>query len=170
MSLSVHQPFLQTDLHPPWNVLLWVSESPSSGSSSLLQDLGCAVLSLHVVVQQITCMLHWITVESREAHVPREWPLHMSLREAEVSILRSQFSIPGISHKSVPSSAVSHTAPSALPYPHTAPPPLSLLSFLSLHGCLPHHSRPLGGILTPSCHGFYLTHEPSWGTTSLQIA
>ena len=29
-------------------------------------------------------MLHWITVESREAHVPKEWLLHMSFREAEV--------------------------------------------------------------------------------------
>ena len=35
-----------------WNVLLWVSESPSSGSNSLLQDLGCATLSLQVAVQE----------------------------------------------------------------------------------------------------------------------
>ena len=51
ISLSVLKPAAQTCLHPLWNVLLWVSESPSSQSSSLLQDLGCTVLSLHVVVQ-----------------------------------------------------------------------------------------------------------------------
>ena len=45
--LSVLQHAAQTDLRPLWNVHLWVSESPSSRSSSLLQGLGCAVLSLH---------------------------------------------------------------------------------------------------------------------------
>ena len=42
---------MQTGLHSLWKVHLWVSESPSSCSSSLLQDLGYVVLSLHVVVQ-----------------------------------------------------------------------------------------------------------------------
>ena len=55
ISLSVHQLVTQTDLHPLWSVHWCVSESPSSRSSSLLQDLGCAVLSLHVVVQENMC-------------------------------------------------------------------------------------------------------------------
>ena len=42
-------------LHPLWNVHLWVSESPSSCSSSLLQDLGYVVLCLCVVVQSNMC-------------------------------------------------------------------------------------------------------------------
>ena len=37
-----------TDFHSFWNVHLWVSESPFFRSSSLLQDLGGALLSLHV--------------------------------------------------------------------------------------------------------------------------
>ena len=45
-SLSVLRLATQTGLHPLWNMHLWVSESPSSRSSSLLQELGCAVLSL----------------------------------------------------------------------------------------------------------------------------
>ena len=36
----VHQLALQTNLHPLWNVHFWVSEMPSSHSSSLLHDLG----------------------------------------------------------------------------------------------------------------------------------
>ena len=55
ISLSVHQPVTQTDLYHLWRVHLWVSESPSSRSSSLLQDLRCAVLSLHVAVQETKC-------------------------------------------------------------------------------------------------------------------
>ena len=55
ISLSVLNPAVQTDPHPLWNVHLWVSESPSSHSSSLLQGLGCAVLSLHAVVQENMC-------------------------------------------------------------------------------------------------------------------
>ena len=35
-----------------WKVHLWVSQSPSSHRSSLLQDLGYVVLSLHVTVQE----------------------------------------------------------------------------------------------------------------------
>ena len=41
----------QTGLHPFWKALLWVSESPSSCTISLLQDLGYIFLSLHVMVQ-----------------------------------------------------------------------------------------------------------------------
>ena len=51
VSLSVPKPATQTGLRPLWNVHLWVSESPSSHSSSLLQDLGYVVFSLPVVVQ-----------------------------------------------------------------------------------------------------------------------
>ena len=46
---------MQTDFHPFWTVQWWVSESPSSHCSSLLQDLGCIILSLHVVVQENMC-------------------------------------------------------------------------------------------------------------------
>ena len=45
----------QTDLHSLWKVHLWVSELPSSRSSSLLPDLGCTALSLQVVVQVTMC-------------------------------------------------------------------------------------------------------------------
>ena len=55
MSFSFHQPVTETDFHPLWNVHFWVSESPSSRSSSLLQDLGCTILSLHVLVQENMC-------------------------------------------------------------------------------------------------------------------
>ena len=55
LSLSVLKSARQADLHRLWNVHLWVSESPSSCSSSLLQDLGYAVLSLHVMVQENMC-------------------------------------------------------------------------------------------------------------------
>ena len=34
-------------------------------------------------------VLYWITVQSREAHVPMEWLLHTSFREAEVLPLTS---------------------------------------------------------------------------------
>ena len=67
---------------------------------------------------------HRITVESREAHVSREWPLHMSFRETEDSIPLLPFSIPGISQESKLGSAGTCTASSAL----------SLHPFLSLHG------------------------------------
>ena len=55
ISLSALKPVPQTDLHPLWNVHFRVSESTSSHSSSLLQDLGCAVLSLHVLAQENRC-------------------------------------------------------------------------------------------------------------------
>ena len=51
VSLSVLTTAVQTDPHPLQNVHSWVSESPSSHSSSLHQDLECAVLSLHLMAQ-----------------------------------------------------------------------------------------------------------------------
>ena len=51
MSLSALKLVMQTSLRPLWKVPLWVSESPSSRSSSLLQDLGRAALSLQAVAQ-----------------------------------------------------------------------------------------------------------------------
>ena len=56
----------------------------SSGSISLLQDLGYIVLSLHVVVQENMCRVTLDHGESREAHFPKQWLLCMSFREAEV--------------------------------------------------------------------------------------
>ena len=86
ISLSVLKPVLQTDPHSLWNVLSCVSELPSSCSSCLLQDLGYAVLSLHVVVQESICCvtLDHGGLESREPHIPREWLLCMSFREVEI--------------------------------------------------------------------------------------
>ena len=49
------KPAKQTDLHPLWNVHLWVSESPSSCDSCLFWILWHAALSLHVVVQETMC-------------------------------------------------------------------------------------------------------------------
>ena len=98
ISFSVLKPAAQTGLHPLRKVHSGVSKSSSSHNGSLLQGLRYVVLSLHVIVQENMCMLQWITVKSGKAHVPREWPLHLSLREAEVYSLQSQFSIPGNSH------------------------------------------------------------------------
>ncbi|KAF6084291.1 hypothetical protein HJG60_008568 [Phyllostomus discolor] len=62
---------MHTDLHPLQNVHLWASESPSSRSGSLLQDLGCAVLSLHVVAQETMCRVTLSQrLQPREAGVP----------------------------------------------------------------------------------------------------
>ena len=43
ISLSVLKPAVQTGLHPLWKVHLWVSELPSSHSSSFLQVSGSGV-------------------------------------------------------------------------------------------------------------------------------
>ena len=60
ISLSAFKPATQMGLHPLWNVLLWVSEPPSSHSSSLPQGLGCSAFSLHAVIQKNMCIvLHW---------------------------------------------------------------------------------------------------------------
>ena len=85
VSLPVLKPIEQTGLHSLWKVHLWVSESPSSHSSSLLQDLGYSVLSLHVVVQENICRVTLDHGGAQGAHVPREWLLCMSFREVEVS-------------------------------------------------------------------------------------
>ena len=75
----------QTGLHLLWKVHVWVSELPSSRSTSLLQDLGCAVLSLHAVVQGNMCRVTLGHGGVQGGTVPREWLLHMSFREAEVA-------------------------------------------------------------------------------------
>ena len=90
--------------------------------------------SLHVVVQEACAVFHRIIVKSWKPHISSKWPLRLSLREAEVSILQSQLSIPGISHKSMLGLAGSRTAPCEFPDAHTTPSALSLHSFL-LHGC-----------------------------------
>ena len=114
MSLSVLKPAVQTGLHPLWNVHLWVSESPSSCSSSLFQIWGTFSASMQWF-RETRAVLHWVTVGSREAHVPREWLL-TSFREAEVcSSSPSQFGskhLPqicawlGVPHSSISSAAV----------------------------------------------------------------
>ena len=53
--LSVLRLTVHTGLISLWNVHLWVAKSPSSLRSSVLQDLGYDVLSLHVIVQENMC-------------------------------------------------------------------------------------------------------------------
>ena len=91
ISLSVCTAAVQTVLYPLWKGRLWVSEPPSSRSSSLPQDLGCVVLGLHVVVQETCAVLHSVMVESREAHIPREWLFYV-LRRIKSLHFWSQFS------------------------------------------------------------------------------
>ena len=55
ISLPVFKPVMQTYLHPPWNAHLCVSESPSSPSNVLVQDLLRAALNFHVGVQETVC-------------------------------------------------------------------------------------------------------------------
>ena len=87
---SVFSLAAQTVLHPLWKVHLWVSESPSSLSSCLRQDLGYVVLSLHVVVGETCAMLHWITVESKNARIPREWLLRRPSEKQKSAVQHSQ--------------------------------------------------------------------------------
>ena len=74
ISLSVLKQVSQKYLRPLQHVHLWVSESPSSRSSSPLQGLWYAAPSLHVAAQKPCAMLHWVMVsqvlEPREALVP----------------------------------------------------------------------------------------------------
>ena len=95
--LHVPYPVPHSDLHPLWKVHLWVSKLPSSHSSSLLQDLGCGVLSLHVVVQENMCCVTLDHDRVQAGTYPK--------RVASLYILQEswtlQFSIP--SHSSAPS-------------------------------------------------------------------
>ena len=85
ISLFLLKPAVPTVFLPTQNLNLWVSESSSSHSRSLL-DLRYVVLSFHVVVQKNTCRitLDHGGLESREPHIPREWLLCMSFREVEI--------------------------------------------------------------------------------------
>ena len=65
ISLSVPKPVAQTVLYLLWKVHSRVSEMSSSHSSSLLQDLGYIVLTLHEWFRETCAVLHWIMVESR---------------------------------------------------------------------------------------------------------
>ena len=49
----------------------------SSGSGVRCSQPPCSV-------RETCAMLSWVTVESREAHLPREWLFHTCFREAEV--------------------------------------------------------------------------------------
>ena len=84
ISSSVLKQAVQTGVHPLWKVHLWVSESPSSRSSCLLQGLGCAVPSLRAVVQGNTCSVTLGRGGVQGGTVPREWLLRTSFREAVV--------------------------------------------------------------------------------------
>ena len=80
ISLSVLKPTVQIVLCPFWKVLLWVSESPSPCSSSLFQELGCAVLSLHVVVQESMCH---VTLDHGEVQEGTSQESGFSIRPSE---------------------------------------------------------------------------------------
>ena len=85
ISLSVLRLVAQTGLHPLWKALLWISvtillqQLSPSGSGVGYSQTPCSEW-----FKETCAVLHWIMVESREAHVPREWLLHTSSREAEV--------------------------------------------------------------------------------------
>ena len=156
-----------TLLHPLECALdLWVSESSSSHSSSLLQDLGYTVLSLHaeVVQESICCVtLHRGGVQGR--HTSHE----------------SGFSVcPSEKWKSAVSAFLATVQPSKhLPLIHAwfdrfplSSSALSLHPFLSPHGCLPYYPMLHGQIFltngsTPC--GCYLLSQPSWWTSSLSF-
>ena len=70
--LSVLKLTVQTNLHPLWKLHWWASKSPSSCSSSLLQNLRYVVLSFHIVVQENCAMLHWIMVKSKKGTSPKK--------------------------------------------------------------------------------------------------
>ena len=94
ISLSVFKPVTQTDVHPLWNVHLWVSESLSSRRSSLLQGLWCAALSLHAVVLEPCAMLHC----PRAKRVTSPY-VHQEIRSLQFNI-PGRNSAPRISHES----------------------------------------------------------------------
>ena len=126
--LSVPQPLPQTGLPLLWKLHFCVSESPSSHSSSLLQDLGCPVLSLHSVVQGNMCRVTLGHGGVQGGTCPK--------RVASLYVLQRskslQLGIPG--HSSAPS--ISHKSMLAEAGPHTAPSALSLHPF-SPHGRIP---------------------------------
>ena len=131
MSLSALKSATQTDLHPLWKVHLWVSGSPSSRSSSLLQDLGYVVLSLHAVVQGNMCHVtlgHGGVQGGARPNRVASPHVRQSSRSLQLSI-PGHSSAPSISHKSMLGLAGLRTAPSALPLssPSRLPsgPPLS---------------------------------------------
>ena len=78
ISLSVLKPAVQTGLHPLWKVPLWVSESPSSRRSPLLEDLGHVALGLHVRFRETGALLHWIQGGTRPKRVASLYMLHRS--------------------------------------------------------------------------------------------
>ena len=103
MSLSVLKSATQTDLHLLWKVHLWVPGSPSSGSSSLLQDLGYVVLSLHAVVQGNMCRVTLGHGGVQGGAGPKRVAslyVRQSSRNLQLSI-PSHSSAPSISHESM---------------------------------------------------------------------
>ena len=63
---------MHTGLISLWNVHLWVAKSPSSLRSSVLQDLGYDVLSLHVIVQENMCHVALDQSEVQEGTSPKK--------------------------------------------------------------------------------------------------
>ena len=92
-SLSVLKLAVQIGLHPLWKVHLWVSESPSSRTSSVLQDLLYVVLGLHVVVQGNMC---YVTLGHSRVHggtcPKRVTSLYVLQRSRSLKLSWSQFS------------------------------------------------------------------------------
>ena len=69
---------MQTVLQSFWKVPSWVSESLSSHSSSLYQDLGYIVLSLHIIVQEYMCRVTLDHGGVQERHTSQKSGLSVS--------------------------------------------------------------------------------------------
>ena len=101
--LSVLKTAVQTDPHPLQDAHSWVSESPSSHSSSLHQDLECAVLSLHLMTQgnmgRVTPGHGGVQGGTRPK---RMTPLYILQRSRSLKLnIPGDSSAPSISHKYV---------------------------------------------------------------------
>ena len=159
ISLSVLKPAAQTSLHPLWKAHLWVAEMPSSRSSSPLQDVGYVVLSLHVVVQGNMCRVALGHGAVQGGTSPK--------RVASLYVLQRSRSLHSWSQFS---SKASPANPCLVRQVRAQVPQLCAHSLSSARVAAflttPDAWRDLG----PQLHSFYLTHRPSWQTTSLQPA
>ena len=143
-------------------------------SSSLLQDLGYIVLSLHVAVQETCAVLHWIMVKPGKAYVLRKWLICASFREAKIYSL----SIPGHSSAFQPYPTNPCLVQHVLELLHQLSPDTlsSCMDATSLQTTylLPYYTRPHGWILRgadvapPSLQEHGRIHL-TWLTSSLQM-
>ena len=116
ITLSVLKPAARMDLCLLWNVHSWVSESPTSRSSSPLEDMGYVVLSLHVVVQGNTCPVTLDPSGVQEATCPKGVASPYVLQRSTCLQLNipSHSSASSISYESVLCQEGPHTVPSVM--------------------------------------------------------